>query len=849
MHTRILCLVSLALAASAQPLSTRFADPPFDAGMKTYWIWFGAAVTREGLDRDLANMQRSHVSGTVLLPVYPLSDDDPARGIRNLPFLSREYLAVLGGAARRARELGMTFDLTIGTGWPYGGPWITPDLGARMLRIREAGEALKPGDEIVATFGRRRVVSTPTGMMVKRPSIGDEGLVLDHYNPKALARHLDAAGEKLWPAVKDAGIRSFWCDSLEVFQANWTPGFLDQFARLRGYDLKPHLDKLFGDPDEEARHLRRDFWMTLSQLGAENFLKPLQAWCRSKGVQAQVEAYGQPPVSLGGFRYVDLPVGEHYEWRMFNASRWASSGGRLFGKNLIGAEAWTWVGIPNRFADTLEHLKLASDMHFVSGVNSLMAVSYVNTPDSAGRPGWIGYWGPFISHTQTWWPYFPLFSRYVQRVSFLLRQGRPVADVALYLPSDDVFADTPASAALNLYFGVRDRMHGRRAPEFGLGGAIEGDTPVISSIIQAGYSFDGIDSATLPDARVENGRLRMGAGDYAVVVLPNLTGMPLADLEKLAAFVRSGGSVLATRRLPELSWGWKTRAAETPRFKQLVKEMFQPGYGKGRAALVPDDRGALIQALRACVPPDLALDPPDPAVAFVHRTLPGEDFYFMANLTTETRTLNPRFRAAGRAFELWDPMTGAITALRPGRLILDPYGSVIVRAGRATSAPMKSEPSWRVETPIAGWTLAAPGAAAQKLDRPGSWTELPGLRHFSGTATYSATVTLNAPARRYLLDLGEVREIAEVTVNGKPAGTAWMRPYRVELAGLLRPGENLIEVKVTNLWINAMLGRPKPDYSALKARFGARFPDPSEWKVGKVLPSGLLGPVRLMASE
>jgi hypothetical protein len=733
----VLCLAAaggLSRLLPGQPLAASFAEPPFQAGMKTYWIWFGPAVTQRGVERDLRNLKSSHVSGTVLLPVYPLSDDNPARGIRNLPFLSGEYLKVLRYAARRLHELGMTFDVTIGTGWPYGGPWITPDLGARMLRVREAGEELKPGDELVASFGTRRIVSAPTGMMVKRPSVGGEGLVLDHYNPRALSRHLEAAGEPLWSAVRGTGVRSFWCDSLEVFSANWTPGFLEQFQSLRGYDLKPHLEKLFGEPDEEARRLRRDFWMTLSQLAAENFLRPLQAWCHSKGLGLQAEAYGQPPVSLGAFRYVDYPVGEHYEWRMFNASRWASSGARLFGRNIVGAEAWTWVGIPNRFADTLEHLKLASDMHFVSGVNSLMAISYVNTPDSAGRPGWIPYWGPFLSHTQTWWRYFPLFSRYVQRVSFVLQQGRPVADVALYLPADDVAADTPASSPLNLYFGVRDRLHGSHVPEFGLQNAIQADTPVISSIIQAGYSFDGIDSATLPEARVENGRLRRGAGDYSVVVLPNLKGMPLADIEKLAAFVRSGGFVLATRRLPTQSWGWTNRAAETRRFRQIVQEMFQPGYGKGRALLVPDERTALVEALRSCLAPDLALDPPDPAVAFVHRSLPGEDFYFIANLGEKPRVLAPRFRVPGRAVELWDPMTGAITALRAGSLTLEPYQSVIVRVSHAGTAAFKPAPSWREQTAITGWTLAAAGAPQQKLERLSSWTELAAMK-YSGLLT------------------------------------------------------------------------------------------------------------------
>ena len=153
-------------------------------------------------------------------------------------------------------------------------------------------------------------------------------------------------------------------------------------------------------------------------------------------------------------------------------------------------------------------------MHFVSGVNALMPTGYLNTPPSAGRPGWIGYWGPFISHTQTWWPYFPLLSRYIQRVSFVLQQGRAVADIALFLPVDDAFAVTPAAADapsrnpkrpyatwpdMNLTAAIRDLLKGEATHEFGLRSASRGDTPVISSMIRSGYGFEGIDSSILPD--------------------------------------------------------------------------------------------------------------------------------------------------------------------------------------------------------------------------------------------------------------------------------------------------------------------------------------------------------------
>jgi len=554
---------ALACSARGQDLSEQFRDPPDRARMTVYWIWFGPAVTREGIDTDLENMRRARIGGTVLLPMYPLSPDDPQKGIRNTPFLSAEFLDLLGYAAERSRELGLTFEISLGTGWPYGGPWISPDLGSQKLRTRGAKEPPKPGERLLAESGDRVVISLPTGMQVKRPSLGSEGLVLDHYNRAALDRHLEVAGEKIWGAVRGKGARSFWCDSFEVFDGNWSPELPAQFQQLQGYDLKPLLPLLFVDETPDARQVRHDFWRTLSDMATRNCVKPLQDWCHGKGVPLSMEPYGVPPVSLNAFRYVDLPAGEGYDWRCFNLSRWASSGAHLYGKNVVGAEAWTNVGqLPSgeviRSEDSLERLKLASDLHFVSGVNALMPTGYLNTPPSAGRPGWIGYWGPFLSHTQTWWPYFPLLAAYVQRVSFVLQQGLPENDVALYLPIDDAFACTPAAAEpqkgsprrpyrswpdLTLSGAVHDLLKGPVPPVFeaGLAGALASDTPVVSSLIRAGYSFDGIDSSTLPEADVDGGHLRMGLGDYRIVVLPGLTGMPLPDLEKLARFVREGG--------------------------------------------------------------------------------------------------------------------------------------------------------------------------------------------------------------------------------------------------------------------------------------------------------------------
>ncbi|PYV16727.1 MAG: hypothetical protein DMG07_07240, partial [Acidobacteria bacterium] len=783
------------VTVASNPAAERFRNPPDAARMTTYWIWPGPAVGKEGVERDLQNMRAAGIGGGVLLPIYPISLDDPARGIRSLRYLSPEFLDVVRYTAKRSRELGMTFDLTVGTGWPFGGPSVTPEYAAHKIVMTETPvkeeiarvqlPELKPGEEIVALFLRTNkgmielpsalkadgtmtlppgsaggtlvtFLSTPTGQMVKRSALGAEGLVLDHLNSAALRRYLAEVGEKLWAAVKDVGIRSFWCDSLEVYGSNWTPGFLKDFRQRRGYDLRPLLPLLFGPATPESNDVRHDFWRTVSELAEQEFVQPLQQWTHAKGTLLQMEPYGQPPVSLSSLRYVDLPVGEHYEWRMFNSGRWTSSGAWLFGRRIIGVEAYTWSGIPNRFGDSLEQLKYVTDMHFLSGVNALMAVSYIHNPRNARLTEWTPYWGPVFNEQQTWWPYFHLLSRYVQRVSDVLQQGDPVADIGLLLPADDALATAEIGSfpiegttgiqferaptgktsyiGMNLFFAVRDKLHHRRAPEMGLGNAVAGSTPMIETMITNGYSFGGVDSFTLPDMRIEGGRLNAGSAHYKVLVLPNLVGLRLETMEKIAEFCRRGGIVIATLRLPEYAYGWKNREENTARLKSLVAQMFgersaaqevaENSFGSGKAIFVADETTNFAKALQRALPGDILFQPVDPWVTFMHRHTPEHDFYFVCNMSGEWKSVRATFRVGHRQPQLWDPLTGETRAAVEYRwqsegtgvpLALEPYGSLIVTFSGSTAPPLVRESN------LADLHRVSSASVAGKAEKPGTY--------------------------------------------------------------------------------------------------------------------------------
>ena len=323
------------------------------------WWWFGPAVTKEGIERELRTMKAGGIGGVEVQPVYPLETDDPAKGFRNLTYLSAEFLEMLRFASEKAHELGLRLDVTLGSGWPYGGPHIPISQAAGRLRIEKVKPAsrripvpdLAHGESLIAAFdaaSRKEIagvrdgvltianeqplpaevhfyISSRTGMMVKRPSTGAEGFVLDHYDPEAIANHLSSVADPLMRALRAAKPYAVFCDSLEVFGSDWTSDLLSEFRRRRGYDLKPLLPALASGNDDEAHAIRSDWGRTLTELYEERFLAPLSRWAKSNGSLLRIQNYGMPPATISSHAIVDLPEGEGPQWKVFRASRWASS--------------------------------------------------------------------------------------------------------------------------------------------------------------------------------------------------------------------------------------------------------------------------------------------------------------------------------------------------------------------------------------------------------------------------------------------------------------------------------------------------------------------------------------------
>lgn len=895
-------MASLSCTAGAQApvvhdriadVAARVASPPPDARPLVRWWWFGPAVVQPQLEREIAAMKAGGFGGFEIQPVYPMELDDAARGIRNLPYLSEEFLDAVSFANRTGRAQGLRVDITLGSGWPFGGPHIGIQHAAARLRMASievpAGSrsfalpAVMNGERLLATFvapgnakqyetgklqriqaradaaGRAAIapgegdrvvlayIATRTGQQVKRPALGAEGFVLDHLNRDAVEHHLKTVAEPLLKAFGDQPPYAVFSDSLEVYGSDWTADFVEEFRKRRGYDVLAHLPAIFNGIGEQAGALKRDWALTQTELVGERYLTPMNDWARAHHTLFRSQTYGEPAVSMSSNRLVALPEGEGPQHRAFSFTRLATSAGHLYGRPVISAETWTWLNSP-AFSATPLDMKAEADRMLLEGVNLFVGHGWPYTPPGTRAPGYAFYAAAVFNDRNPWWNVMPDVNAYLTRMSWLMRQGAPANQVAVFLPNDDVYARlVPGKVSLSA------EMHHYVTPE------------LTAQVLDAGHNLDYVDAESI---------LALGL-KHPVLVMPRVTRLAPEVLDKLAAYVRGGGKIIAVGSTPSMAPGYLDAARISAQVAARSTTLFSSG---ANVQLVADD-AAVGAALGKALVPDLKLASNAADVGFVRRKLLDADIYFIANTgnTAVDTTATPGVR---RAHAAWlDPHSGSLTRAPAGAalpLALAPYESrVLVLSDTALAAAEAPRPGAPTVLADLGrdWQVAFPGTLGSRaMPQLRSWTEDESTRYFSGVATYSKTVELGAAelaGRRVLLDFGPgtplastpkvpagmramldspVREAAEVWVNGKRAGAVWHPPYRVDVTRFLVPGSNRLDVKVANLALNALAGQALPDYRLLSARYGQRFV-PQDTQLIAPRPAGILGPVRLVGEK
>ncbi len=683
-----------------------------------------------------------------------------------------------------------------------------------------------------------------TGFEVDKLNAGYVKAYFDNY----LNQYKDATGG----LMGKRGLQYVITDSWEAGVQNWTDSMAAEFSKHRGYDLTTWLPAIAGhivESSEASERFLYDFRKTIGDLTAENHYDQLTTILHNRGMGRYTESHEGGRAFIGDGmevkRKADIPMSA--TWTPGGAEgdekaqvstgykadvRESASVAHIYGQNLVAAESMTAIG--NTWAFSPERLKPTADMELACGLNRFVIHTSVHQPVSDKIPGLgLGPFGQWFTRHETWAEQAKPWTTYLSRSSYMLQQGKFVADVIYYYGEDNNIT----------------ALFGNKLPD-----------------IPSGYNYDFVNSDVILNAlSFENGLfLTPGGTSYRLLVLDqNSQHMPLPVLLKIKAMVEKGAVVAGPK--PTDSPSLSDDQAE---FQKVVNQLWQTENGENSVGKGKIYDGKTVAEVLAAmqIAPDFEYTKPDEKtnLLFVHRKLSKADVYWVNNRNNRVENLDADFRVEGKTAEIWHPETGKIEEasykIESGRtrvpLHLEPNDAVFVVFHKTAGKPSFTAPQ-TVENQLAtidgAWDVSFQpdrGAPVKiTLDTLASWSgnSDSGVKYFSGTGTY--TKNIQAPEswfkknERLWLDLGIVKNIAEVIVNGKSLGIVWKKPFRVDVTDAVKPGENILEIKVTNLWVNRLIGDQQPDIAkkytyTTQAFYRADSP---------LLPSGLLGPVQIVS--
>jgi len=705
-----------------------------------------------------------------------------------------------------------------------------------------------------------RFVCSNNGQQLIVPSPNSNGLFIDFFDPEATKRHLQHFMDRLGVTPEnssEAGLAYFEFDSMELAEGTpWTDSFPSIFMERRGYDLEKYLPVLAGwDIRNSTERFLYDFKQTVSdqliyshyQTGTE-FLKKYNSKLVSESGGPGAPVWDTCPVdALKALGIVSVPRGEFWiKHRNIFLVKEVSSAAHIYGKKIVDAESFTtW----RRWKDSPFDMKKVVDRAFCEGLNNITFHTFASTNPEDGLPGRTYHAGYDMNPGTTWWAKSKPFIDYLSRCSYLLQQGLFVGDVCYYYGDQapnffPLFHDVPEKPRLK-----------------GLG---------------KGYDYDVVNTdVILNRMTVKDGRLVLPDGmSYAIMLLPDQVHMPLEVLKKLSELVKAGATIVGPR--PATVPGLKDWEKENVVLRQLSDELwgasdgktiFENNCGKGRVIWGYSADEVLQKKL---IEPDFGFTGPSD-IDYIHRTSDSGEIYFLRNDREETVKATCRFRVTGMYPELWDASTGTFYRVADYtrddggtsfEISLPAHGSIFVvfnkdcRKKLSVIADNKADANvneipgpWKVNFPP-DW--GAPPSVV--FDRLVSWTESenPGIKYFSGTATYQNSFKVQAGIgkKAITLDLGEVRDVAEVFINGKSAGILWKKPYQADISQLVKTGENELRIEIVNLWVNRMTGDMLSDPKDRYCKTNQSYAKSEVWPGGdepfRIQTAGLLGPVTLI---
>ncbi|XOV91028.1 MAG: glycosyl hydrolase [Bacteroidota bacterium] len=876
------------------------------------WWWMGNGVDKAGITAQLEAFAGAGIGGVEIAPIYGVKGEED----RFIDFLSPEWMEMLKHTTTEAERLGMKVDMTQGTGWPFGGPYVPKEEGAGRLLIEQyelskgekltkpiiaydrRGEPLDASLVILTAYGSNDQVvdlignvdesgnlnwvapegswnliagfNGKTGQRVKRAAPGGSGYVVDHLSKEAVDTYLSRFNSAF--STGDYPVRAMFNDSYEVYNADWTPEFLEEFQTRRGYDLKPFIKELISEEDTDtSRRLKSDYRETMSELLQESFTNQWVEWAHDHKMLVKNQAHGSPANLLDLYGTVDIPEietfgstqfdipGLRYEKEFLSTReppdpymlKFASSAAHVMGKPLTSSESLTWLA--EHFRTPLSLAKPELDQLFLSGINHVFFHGSAYSPEDYPWPGWLFYASVHFGPTNSFWQDLGAMDQYIARCQAVFQSAKPDNELLVYWPIYDIWDDPEQRSLYQLtvhnisewliptpFYQLNEELH------------------------KGGWQTDYISDNQLSMASAQDGQLKLPGSDYKVLLVPSLRNVPVATMKKIVSLAEAGATVIFQNLdfdVPGLN-SYKERNQE---LEDLVKamnfnqidgiEVAEIGAGK---IIVEDEVEKALTWLKVS-----GESISQSGLRYMRMKDELGKYYFLVNLSPQIVDKEISFNSTFNTAVLMDPISGKIgkvdVHLGKVQIKLKPGESIILRTIESASAANPERPGLKEGKPLiieGSWEVSAV-RGGPKLPEPfttnslTSWTNQDSSwEYFSGTAKYNTVMELDdKTSSDYLLRFDQLGESASIYVNGDSVGTIWSVPTEIAVGDYLKTGKNEIEILVTNLMANRIR------YMDMKGIEWRKFHEinfvnidykPFDASVWQPMPSGIIGKVELI---
>ena len=767
----------------------------------TYWWWMGSSVTKSGITENLEVMSAAGIGGVHIIPIYGEKGDEK----NYLRFLSRDWMQMLNHTVTEAKRLGMGVDMTSGTGWPFGGPFVLPDNAAKKILIREfvdirninVSDCLRDGEQgtfiALAAYDKEGIYSdltnavnsdgnidqvkisnikpakmfvlfeSPTCQQVKRAAPGGEGLVLDYFSKNSVTGYMTLFEDAFKSyGIPGMGIRSFYNDSYEVYGANWTDNFFSEFEKRRGYKLLPSI-KFIADTSLERETRKRiltDYCETISDLMIDDFATTWIKKSHEMGIITRYQAHGSPANLLDLYSLADIP-----ETESFGASGFRIPGLRQdsdyeedrFGRpdkltmkfassagNLTGrrlVSSESTTWLGDHFKVSLSQIKPQIDELFVCGINHIFYHGTTYTPPEKPFPGRLFYASTNYNQHSHFFNELPALNNYIARVQEVLQSSDPDNEILLYFPVHEIWKNLDSDILITLFDVHRSRKW-LHETSFGR---------VALELQEYGYGFDFISDRLLQSLEMDGKLMASGKARYKAIIVPAVSALPPETLKRLRDLALGGAVVIFENDIP----------ADVPGFYDIEKRKeLTARIREELLSMSPDVivSSSVLNSLknRMIFGEEFA----QKGLDFIRKRSGDSTVYFVANLTDRFREGWIQMTFENKEAEIYDPLSG-----KRGKAIIrrNSKGTLLylqISPGQTCIITCLKNPvtkdSWEYIYPdekkkmdIGGEWLLTPVTKGQALPEPvivsvpGSWTEAGGnYEYYSGKAVYTRSFSV-----------------------------------------------------------------------------------------------------------